>query len=139
MGYTHYFPQTRDFTNDEWSEIVDFTKTLVKEHRNILANAMGEAGTEPEVTSDHISLNGIEDASHETFEITRKHNIGFNFTKTARKEYDDVVVAILVYVHRIAPGALEISSDGDVEDWAAGVQAAQNVSPLTAILSCPII
>ena len=46
----------------------------------------------------------------------------FSFCKTARKEYDIIVVAILCAIEQIYGNELvKISSDGDMKtDWAAG-------------------
>lgn len=115
MGYTHYFPQTRPFTTNEWDKILAFTKELFKHEEHILANGMGSIGSKPSATKKDICFNGINEDSHETCLITKAHYKDFNFTKTARKEYDKVVVALLTYINHVAPGALNISSDGKGE------------------------
>lgn len=37
MGYTHQFPQTRSFTDVEWTNIQTFAKTLFGKNIDILA------------------------------------------------------------------------------------------------------
>ncbi len=57
--------------------------------------------------------------------ITKDHDDSFNFCKTARKPYDEIVTAILAVVDKLAPGALEIGSDGDESDWEEGLALAK--------------
>jgi hypothetical protein len=113
--YTHYFPQTRAFTTQEWNKIQTFAKALFLAEKNILANGNSHPGSKPAATQKDICFNGIGDEAHETCLITKAKYNGFNFTKTARKEYDKVVVAVLTYINHIAPNALSISSDGKGE------------------------
>jgi len=127
MGYTHYFPQTRAFTNDEWVIIKMFATKLFDAKKNILANGMGDLDTDPDMNSKYLSFNGIGDEAHETFQVTKAWNKEFNFCKTARKEYDIVVVAMLAIIDYIAPNVLTISSDGTKGDFYAGVKLAQEV------------
>jgi hypothetical protein len=51
MGYTHYWTQTRDFTREEWSQIVEDFEALLKDVQHVqgipLANGMGEPRTTP--------------------------------------------------------------------------------------------
>lgn len=115
MGYTHYFPQNRKFTTEEWNKIQAFAKELFLAEKDILANGNGTPGTKPSATKTTIMFNGVGDESHETCVITKAIYDGFNFTKTARKEYDKVVVALLTYINHVAPLALNISSDGQGE------------------------
>ncbi len=138
MGYTQYFPQQRDFTNDEWNTILTFAKSLFKDQKLVLANGMGDLDSKPVANKSQISFNGIGDESHETFYLTKKRTPDFNFTKTAQKEYDSSVVAMLTYIHHIAPDALSISSDGDtMMDFEKGIALAKKISGITN-LSCPV-
>ncbi len=115
MGYTHYFPQKRKFTTQEWDKIQSFAKELFKHEEDILANAYGTPGTKPSATKKEISFNGVGEEAYETCFISKAHYSQYNFTKTAHKEYDKVVVALLTYINHIAPNALDISSDGSNE------------------------
>lgn len=118
MGYTHYFPQNRAFTTQEWNKIQSFAKDLFDDQEDILANGMGSIGSKPSATKKDICFNGLNEESHETCLITKAHYKNFNFCKTAKKEYDKVVVALLTYINHIAPDALTISSDGKGEPGA---------------------
>jgi hypothetical protein len=131
MGYTHYFPQTRDFTDAEWDEIKAAADMLA-----IPGLAFGWDGRgKPEISDIRISLNG--DAKngydHETFEIRKEKIESFTFCKTAQKPYDMIVVAILCVCHGIAPGALDISSDGEPQDWFPGLHVAKTANPAAAL------
>jgi hypothetical protein len=66
------------------------------------------------------------DASHETFAIPLRvsHLQDFDFCKTARKPYDVVVTGVLCI---LAEAGLDVSSDGEAEDWEAGRAWAQGV------------
>lgn len=78
-----------------------------------------DSASAPEVTKDHIWLNGDDkdDQGHETFGI-KVDDSEFNFCKTARKPYDVVVVAICIYLKSL--GIFDWSSDGDVKDHKEG-------------------
>src|SRR6185503_422100 len=88
-----------------------------------LVDGSGTPGTQPEFTTDHISLNGPDpDESYETFRIERapqprgwkdEASKGiFNCCKTEYRPYDAVVVSILAAAQIIAPNAFRASSDG---------------------------
>lgn len=120
MGYTHYFPQQRAFDDLEWRNITaDAHKAmgfclmdgieLAEDYDNpsTLIVDMGE-----------IRFNGFGEEGHETFQVTRHHNRGFNFCKTARKPYDLAVCLVLLICNHRAPGVLSIGSDGDWDsEW----------------------
>lgn len=93
-----------------------------------LAGPSGTAFTYPIIDDKVISLNGLGEDGCETFHLDRIMTINprypkhmrdqakregvFNFCKTERNPYDPVVVSILHAADVIAPGALELSSDG---------------------------
>ena len=135
IGYTHYFNSNRAFTELEWTAILTFARNLFKDQKHVLANGSGESGTKPTATSKEIRFNGIGDASFETCYISKKVMKGCNFTKTAQKEYDSSVVAILTYIGHIAPGALSISSDGStMRAFAEGMALAKKISGVMTLL-----
>jgi hypothetical protein len=124
MGYTHYFPQQRSFTDQEWSELCAAAQVMI-DHADKIHNVhvMGDYQEmnfdnpvdeeQPIITDDRIWLNGCGDQSHEDFVITKEKVEEFSFCKTAHKPYDLVVCLILLSAHKIAPDALKIGSDGD--------------------------
>lgn len=114
MGYTHYFKglKSNEFIADALEQIVE----KAREHGIFVGDGWGIGA--PIISADEIAING--DASkgldHETFYLS--DDDGFNFCKTARKPYDAVVVATLVYaIVGEHEGAENICSDGTWEDW----------------------
>lgn len=78
-----------------------------------------------------VRFNGIDDDGHETLYIQRvdkpqswasDKTVVFGFCKTARKPYDVYVTATLLLAHVYLGDEIKISSDGEVEDWQAGVK-----------------
>lgn len=125
MGYTVYFEQSRPFTMQEWGDIRAACINMFNRLKQIKG---GNGYGRPEIGNDRIIFNG--DASkgenHETMCLERQ-NIGFQFCKTARKNYDRYVKAVLVVANYYAPGALTVSCDGDDEPdcWTEGVRIAE--------------
>lgn len=139
MGYTHYWAQTRNFTNEEWFDVVtDFNEILKYVQHTIgipLANGMGDAGSAPVFDIDHITFNGVGEESHETFNINRKRRkeweggiIEHDFCKTARKGYDLAVTACLCYVSSVTQN-YHVSSDGHGKNFVDGLDAARKALP----------
>jgi hypothetical protein len=55
---------------------------------------------------------------HETFHLTKAKSCeDFNFCKTDRKPYDLMVQACLIVAKCVAPKKLQVSTDGDYDDW----------------------
>lgn len=127
MGFSHYYTQKRNLTPKEMKGLALFADAAALRSGTPLAGPEGEPGTAPIFTAALVSFNGVGDDAHETFEIDPKGS-GFQFTKTARKPYDIVVVACLAYLDTLG-NAFAISSDGDLDDWAAGIELARRVRP----------
>jgi len=74
-----------------------------------------------------ICFNGHVDdgGNYETFHFNKQG--GREFTKTARKPYDLIVVACLAVAKDIFGEEIDVSSDGDHEDWEAGTAFASKV------------
>lgn len=152
MGYTHYWTQKRDFTEEEMSTIGVAVHKIVlaatdgrlvpNNHSDrpdaplVIVNGMGDANTEAEIGPEAIRFNGLgPDLDHETFVFAAKREkpydgapddqLGWAFCKTARKPYDLAVTATLAYM--AAKWDFDVSSDGDSGDWEAGVALAQEV------------
>ena len=137
MGYTHYWTPTRSFTDAEWQQARDDFAVLFRIAQDYqgnyiaLANGMGEYGSQPVIAESYISFNGVDlgvhgDQSHETFEITRTKS-DWAFCKTASKPYDAVVTAALIYL--AALGTHKPTSDGERDDWSAGLRLAYRAWP----------
>ena len=119
MGYTHYWRGSEPFSEDEWRQIKAATSTILDwcQDKGVEFQFQND-GPEPEIVQDqYIVFNGGVNESHETF-VLRKQPLGFAFCKTARRPYDLAVGLVLVAVAQIAPGVLDISSDGSWgSDW----------------------
>lgn len=104
-------------------------KKLVKNSPVPLAG--GDGTGKPVLKANLISLNGVDEDSHETLYIDRvfgdsyrqKDEKGFlfNFCKTATKPYDVVVTAILACFKNHFGWSVRLSSDGEKSDWQAGI------------------
>ena len=152
MGYTHYWTQTRDFTREEWSQIVEDFEALLKDVQHVqgipLANGEGDPGTSPEITDEKIWFNGAGDDSHETFCLNRvrppkeswQRRRGGDFCKTARKPYDLAVTVALCYLATVTdPISHPVSSDGHGRDFLDGLEEARRALPRYAnILDIPM-
>lgn len=151
MGYTHYWTQLRNFTTDEWAEVVTDITEILTYTENLagipLANGMGDAGTRPTFGEDKLQFNGVGDDSHETFGIGRKRvktwegaQLGADFCKTAEKPYDVAVTACLCYLSScFDPPAFSVTSDGKGRDFSAGLDLARQALPRKAnVLDIPI-
>jgi hypothetical protein len=130
MGYTHYWSASRDFTASEWKDVCAATRSILSATSVKVVREYDRPNERPDILDDEILLNGSGDDGHETFYLTRnvqeapdyrKGEPDFNFCKTARKPYDDVVVAILIATRDIAPDAISWRSDGFLEEHADGL------------------
>ncbi len=134
MGYTHYWSASRDFTDDEWKLIKENARKILThatDHYGISVSEEYDVNRVPVVDDLKIRFNGLGDEGHETFVLShavptppeyRATEPDFQFCKTARKDYDMPVVAILIAARAIAPDAFEWSSDGWLSELAEGVQ-----------------
>lgn len=147
MGYTHYWTQTRDFAPEEFGDIAASVRKIIQTATGRegvhnyddtapvpLVICGGDGNGDPILSKEKISFNGQGPRlDHETFylepkrelpyEGARPDQIGWAFCKTARKPYDIVVTACLTFLQ--ADYGFEVSSDGDVDDWDAGVKLAE--------------
>ena len=128
MGYTHYWSQQRAYTAEEWQQISATIKTIIGESGVTIAREYDRPDDAPCFDHDSILFNGVGGDGHETLVFTREiaptpeyrasDSEDFQFCKTARKPYDDVVVASLIAA--AAMGVITWSSDGDDYEHTAG-------------------
>lgn len=130
MGYTHYWSKTRKFTQPEWTAIKKAAQAIIDETPVELCWEFDREEKPVEISVTKIRFNGLGDDGHETFYFTRsvppepeyrKGEGDFQFTKTARKPYDDAVVACLIAFQDIAPDAFTWSSDGWLHEHGDGL------------------
>ncbi len=130
MGYTHYYRIPAKMKEAKFSKFVADAKKIIKqaEKNGIkLADGYGEKKGKYILTDDLVSFNGLDSDSHETCYIERteegvssdENELVFNFCKTARKPYDEVVVAVLATLKHHFP-KVELSSDGEVSNFVQG-------------------
>jgi len=100
---------------------------LVKASDVPITGGSGEEGEEPEFSTKLVNFNGINDDAHETFYV-KVNDSGFNFCKTARKPYDKVVTACLILLKHYF-NFIEVSSDGDLDEWKYGIELFKSVFP----------
>lgn len=140
MGYTHYWYGNGEVDRDSWvklKEAVIGVLSIAKAEGIVIVGGMGDAGTQPLVNEQLVSLNGLP--SHETFYLERCMEVQdymrhrppeqqrFAFCKTAYKPYDVVVTAILCLAEHLSGGVYRVSSDGDAADWQQGLALANRV------------
>ena len=112
MGYSHYWKIEHDINLQAFKEL-QTVAAMVAEASD--APVALRIQTAPLYLS--ITVEGMASDAHETFYLTPKA-VKFDFCKTARKPYDEVVVGILDFAHK--RGLLEFTSDGNPNDLAAG-------------------
>lgn len=152
MGYTHYFHHEKRFSDAQWSQIIEAFSSLVDHAHEIgiklscdnetpmAAHQIVERAwhVDPGADDPAIVINGVGEQAHETFMISKLADYdGSNFTKTARKPYDTVATAAMIWIESHFPGHLNVSSDGSRSDWKEGMAFAQKVFPLDARLDYP--
>lgn len=141
MGYSHYFsikstatPEMYKAFSEEAHQILTIADAMTSID---IADSMGEIMSGWQANDEAVSFNGYGENSHETFRVTPTDS-GFNFCKTAEKPYDTVVVACLIALYRAYGDSVEISSDGNRSDWAAGSHLYQMAVQRTAIIPIPM-
>jgi len=127
MGYTHYLTHTRHHSP---ARVAAALRPLIEhgEAAGVLAGPMGEGRPD----YDRGAFNGRADLglAHETFDPCEEPRPGSRirrqggFCKTDRKPYDSYVVAALCRLEALYPKTFTVGSDGRVEDWERGADAA---------------
>ncbi len=132
MGYTHYWTKSRNFTDEEWLDIMKASAEIMSRTINTynipLAFEYDKPTEKPLVSTELIRFNGIDEDGHETFYFDICAN-DFEFCKTARKDYDATVVAILIYIKHRVP-EFSWRSDGWLSEHADGLALANEACAL---------
>ena len=105
MGYTNYWHQHNDFTDEQWKSI--------KEEYDYIKEVCENVIKDETITTDEIVFNGKGSLSHETFVLKKDakpfnfkkdyegQDTSFYFCKTAMKPYDIAVRYMLTQIQRI--------------------------------------
>ncbi len=124
MGYTHYWRLKPTTLPTE--ALVTIGKLLGRAyHRGIIQREYDDPRP-PFVSDTKIRFNGVGENGHETFFFTSIPEQGqpangrtFQFCKTARKPYDQVVMQVLIVLKYYLGEAITVTSDGDFAvEWA---------------------
>lgn len=122
MGYTHNWEHD-EIPKSIWNKkVMPVANALIAmaEHEGIhLVYDFDEPDRRPEVTDSHIRFNGGNGQYCETFALTRHNNDKYQFCKTNRRPYDQVVVAILRFVE-LSTSKFEFAGDSDPADLQDG-------------------
>jgi len=111
-GYTHYWGH-EGFEDDDWKKLTQAAKQIVSKAKKDKVEIAGPNGKgKPEITDKWISLNGKEPEDYETFHLTKAAQ-DFEFTKTAHRPYDAVVVSIMAAAKKLNKTFKPRSDGGD--------------------------
>lgn len=142
MGYTHYWTFRKPRGVKAADLEASYQKAIKACNKIILAWQNSPRTADHERLSGYsahtkgtyggLNVNGKGDNAHETFAMREHFSQNFDadvwpFCKTARKPYDTVVTACLVALKYYLGDAIEVSSDGNRGDWAAGTLLAKLV------------
>ena len=125
MGYTHYFNHD-EVSQETWDKISRDCFRL-RTISDVPIQYDSDIAELPVFNADMIHFNGVGDKGHETFVLEREGSSVFVFCKTARKPYDDLVTACLLIYHYYSPGTIDLSSDGDPDEWVNGYRLAERI------------
>ena len=111
MGYTHYFQQKKEISDDAWSNICKDTKVIISglKKSKIKLTSNHPSKVMVDEVAGYINFNGVGDEEYETFAISKGFDSQFNFCKTAQNPYDLAVTATLMIVEHHAPNHFAIS------------------------------
>lgn len=136
MGYTHYWYRPEELDATTWARFTDATRTIL----DVAAVELGSGdGTRtPEVGAGRVVFNGRPPNDYEPFSIDRAYckyrgeapDVSlhyFNFCKTGHRDYDLVVVAVLVAFKLAFGASVRVLSDGHPSEWSPGLAVAERV------------
>ncbi len=124
MGYTHYW-RLRPATLPKEAVRV-LTELLSAAHARGVVQYEFDIPRPPLVCDTEIRFNGVGAQGHETFYLLATGDGGegrgwaFQFCKTDRNPYDQVVMQVLIVLKHYLGDAISVTSDGDFAvEWAA--------------------
>ena len=116
MGYTHYWSHSK-VDQKNFDALAKDVKAILKKTK-VEVRFEYDDSSPPKVDDESIQFNGVGNEGHETFILTPKA-VEFEFCKTARKPYDEVVTACLLAAADHIPD-ISIRSDGIWAEWEDG-------------------
>lgn len=119
MGYTHYFEFTKAPTDEKkliwYADIVN----VILNESGVNVQFESDDDSHPAVTPTLVRFNGVGDEGHETFYLDLT-TTEWAFCKTARKPYDEIVVACLLAAAEVFGEDFKWTSDGSDDDFHDG-------------------
>jgi hypothetical protein len=114
MGYTHYLElkSKKDVNLEDVQK--DVQEVLINNSNLIQRECDNDSAPACYIDSNDgltIAFNGIGDMGHDTFYFNT-NDLTYNFCKTARKPYDEVVCKVLLILKKHFGDAIRVSSDG---------------------------
>lgn len=122
MGYSHYWTIENDIPDADFRHLQIVSLLLVNAAARFGIRAEINLGTVEQKL--HLAIDGDGKDAYETFYLTPR-STSLDFCKTARKPYDDIVVAVLQYAE--SEGLLRWRSDGGSDDHEGGIELLHNV------------
>jgi len=136
MGYTHYWT-IKSPPKGQAAQVEELYQRTILECQRVVVAFYKEYGGLSGYTAHTkpgsyggLLVNGKGVQGHEEFCFREhyKQNVSdFTFCKTAGKHYDDCVVACLAVLKYRLKGLIDVSSDGEREDWVKGTEFARKV------------
>jgi hypothetical protein len=123
MGYTHHWSNAAEFRPEAWEALQDATRKIIDKARNsyfIQVQYEYDEARPPQIDDKMIRFNGPDEDGHETFLLERGTE-DYAFCKTNRKDYDAIVVAVLIAAAEYSTG-FAWRSDGDPAEHADGLR-----------------
>lgn len=120
MGYAHTF---QDLLPSE--QLAEIAAAVIEASPVRICGGPDGEHDDPVIEADYINFNGCgaDGEDCEEFLLDGALDGYSQYCKTARKPYDEVVVAVLVgAIVQGCEGAESIRSDGDIGNWARGIE-----------------
>lgn len=141
MGYTHYWTLRSDIPEGLMADAVEDIAGVIRGEGEHICYELDQGDTPPLVSESLIRFNGKGDLGHETFyfdpnkEPSNYDEPGevFSFCKTGMKPYDDAVTACLLLLQHHLGEYIQVSSDGNWEDWQRGRLLAEEIIGADAV------
>lgn len=147
MGYTHYMRMKRDGPQEKWTEAVMAARKVIEASPVALDVRFSDTAIYADAVEEpHETLVVLTTLAHQDEQAHQRGLIPddefFLFCKTARKPYDVVVTAAYATLQEIGgPECVLVSSDGESDEWEAGVGLASRVLdrqiPVPAMVIAP--